>query len=313
MKKYTIWLIFILLSIGWGCKRVPLYAPEGASLVLAVDKNHVDTGGDTARITIMGFDSDGQALHDHTLVIFQATLGRMQPEEIELMGGRASVTFISGNLSGLARITARSGIIVAEPDPLEIAIGSAALASLSISASPSHFAPGGGRARIQVFAFDEAGNLLANIPIVLTASSGDFELAKGIYLTDAAGMAEDYLDLTESSQVRAESGDKEAEVEIMVEEEAENRLPQASFSISPTTPLQGETVHFNGSLSTDEDGFIRKWEWDFGDGTTGYGEKVRHAYTWTGTGNKTFTVVLKVTDDRGGIDVDSQAVMVYAL
>jgi hypothetical protein len=49
--------------------------------------------------------------------------------------------------------------------------------------------------------------------------------------------------------------------------------PTASFTIEPPEPVAGETVTFT-STSTDSDGQIVKYEWDFGDGTSAEGGKV---------------------------------------
>ena len=74
-----------------------------------------------------------------------------------------------------------------------------------------------------------------------------------------------------------------------------NIAPTAAFTMSVSfgeTPL---TVNFSAVLSDDPDGDIVKYEWDFGDGTSGDGVSVSHTYTIAGT----LTVVLKVTDDGG--------------
>ncbi|GJQ62206.1 MAG: hypothetical protein SCALA702_12590 [Melioribacteraceae bacterium] len=44
-----------------------------------------------------------------------------------------------------------------------------------------------------------------------------------------------------------------------------------------------EVVIFNGSNSVDSDGVIKKYSWDFGDGTTGEGMIVKHQYSSSGT------------------------------
>jgi hypothetical protein len=320
MLKVKIVVLAALLILCCSCKKVPFYAAEGAALILSTSRTYLNPGGEVAVITVLGFTGEGEALHDHTLVIFSATLGTLSPSEVEMIQGRAVVEFISGNNSGVAQIRARSGNIVAEPDPLEITIGSAALDNLSISANPSGFGVGGGRTRIRVYAFDAMGNLLPGIPIILTTTSGYFEKNEGIYYTDNSGRVEDYLNITETATVTAKSGiviDPKVgaisvSLEIPVEEEAENKLPTADFTFSPAAPVRGENVYFNGSLSTDSDGYIVKWEWDFGDGKIAAGEKVNHRYNWDGTGSRTFNVVLKVTDNRGGIDSVYQAVTVSA-
>ncbi len=52
-------------------------------------------------------------------------------------------------------------------------------------------------------------------------------------------------------------------------------------------------VHFDASGSYDEDGEIIKYDWDFGDGKAGAGEKTTHVYANPGV----YTVTLNVTDD----------------
>ncbi len=81
-----------------------------------------------------------------------------------------------------------------------------------------------------------------------------------------------------------------------------NSAPTASFT-SSCTDL---TCDFDGSGSSDSDGSIASYEWDFGDGTTATGQTVSHTYDSGGT----FTVTLTVTDDDGATDSSSQDVSV---
>jgi PKD repeat protein len=57
----------------------------------------------------------------------------------------------------------------------------------------------------------------------------------------------------------------------------------------------GDVVEFDGSLSSDADGTIISYDWDFGDGTTASGPRVTYAFAAPGT----YTVRLSVTDDSG--------------
>jgi len=57
----------------------------------------------------------------------------------------------------------------------------------------------------------------------------------------------------------------------------------------------GDTVRFDGSRSSDVDGTLIRHEWDFGDGMSGEGETVEHAFKEPGT----YRVRLRVTDDAG--------------
>jgi len=74
-----------------------------------------------------------------------------------------------------------------------------------------------------------------------------------------------------------------------------NRPPVASFTESATTVPTGTVIHFNASASYDPDGSIVSYAWDFGDGFTGAGVTVDHAYADNGT----YTVTLTVTDNDG--------------
>ncbi|MBB5801371.1 subtilisin family serine protease [Saccharothrix ecbatanensis] len=69
--------------------------------------------------------------------------------------------------------------------------------------------------------------------------------------------------------------------------------PKASFATkcSSTTP----DCSFDASGSTDPDGSISSYAWEFGDGTTGTGVKPSHKYSKNGT----YTVKLTVTDNSG--------------
>ncbi|KSU67675.1 PKD domain-containing protein [Arthrobacter sp. NIO-1057] len=73
-----------------------------------------------------------------------------------------------------------------------------------------------------------------------------------------------------------------------------NQDPLADF----TSTSQGLAVAFDASGSTDADGTIASYAWDFGDGqeTTVQSQGVLHEYAQAGT----YTVVLTITDDRGG-------------
>lgn len=80
-----------------------------------------------------------------------------------------------------------------------------------------------------------------------------------------------------------------------------NRPPDASFSVSATSVLTGEDIHFNAADSEDSDGHIIGYIWDFGDGASAAGISVSHAYEDNGV----YTVTLTVIDDDGAISSTS--------
>ena len=82
-----------------------------------------------------------------------------------------------------------------------------------------------------------------------------------------------------------------------------NIRPEAAFTVTPssgTTPL---VVLFDASTSTDPDGTIVTFLWDFGDGQTAslVVPTTLHTYTVQSV-SQVFTSVLKVVDDLGGED-----------
>lgn len=71
--------------------------------------------------------------------------------------------------------------------------------------------------------------------------------------------------------------------------------PEAFFSASPISGQYPLTVSFDATSSTDIDGMITSYSWDFGDHGKGEGEKVSHTYKNFGT----YTATLTVTDNQG--------------
>jgi len=72
-----------------------------------------------------------------------------------------------------------------------------------------------------------------------------------------------------------------------------NRLPVVIFTENTTTVLTDEVIHFDASDSSDPDGSIVSYFWNFGDGTNMSGVVVDHAYADDGI----YLVTLTVTDN----------------
>lgn len=79
-----------------------------------------------------------------------------------------------------------------------------------------------------------------------------------------------------------------------------NSPPTAAF----TYVCSGLTCDFDGTGSSDTDGTISSYAWDFGDGGTSSGATASHSYAAEGT----YTVTLSVTDDDGAPDDEAKSV-----
>ena len=76
----------------------------------------------------------------------------------------------------------------------------------------------------------------------------------------------------------------------------------------PYYGYEGEEIQFDGSNSYTTNGYpIVSYEWDFGDGTVGYGVKPTHVYNSSGD----YTVTLTVTNSIGQQASDTTEVTVY--
>lgn len=68
-----------------------------------------------------------------------------------------------------------------------------------------------------------------------------------------------------------------------------------AFTFSPSSPREHDDIFFDASSSSDPDGQIALYSWQFGDGRTGTGRQTRHSYELAGT----YSVVLTVSDSYG--------------
>ena len=80
-----------------------------------------------------------------------------------------------------------------------------------------------------------------------------------------------------------------------------NLQPIAAISANPNSISEGDKISLTGINSKDLDGFIVSYNWDFGDGDSTVGSIISHTYNKSGK----YTVLLTVTDNKGGKAIDS--------
>jgi PKD repeat protein len=195
---------------------------------------------------------------------------------------------------------------------------------IKLSADPDSIKPGE-TSTIKVIGIKANGFPMPDQTIVLlTADSGQLENDKGepieavglvngearaVYRAES-GFTGDQVSIT------AQSGEAQIVPEaliITIEQEVvvENQKPTAAFVFSPQNPKSGDAVNFNAEASTDEDGTIVSYNWDFGDGTTGVSTTGPiYTYTYNVTVEKTYVVTLRVVDNDNAEGVVSLEVTV---
>ena len=89
-----------------------------------------------------------------------------------------------------------------------------------------------------------------------------------------------------------------------------NSAPDAAFTLSSTDGLAPLVVSFDASTSSDTDGTIASYSWNFGDGSPGASTvQPTHSYDEPGAYNATLTV----TDDDGDTDSATRTIQVRGL
>ncbi|MCI0414561.1 PKD domain-containing protein [bacterium] len=86
-----------------------------------------------------------------------------------------------------------------------------------------------------------------------------------------------------------------------------NRSPITRFTVFPDQGATNTIYTFDGTISTDPDGQIVSYQWDFGDGKTGIGAVATHKFKSTGT----FEVTMKIVDNDDATGTATQPLTVF--
>jgi len=127
------------------------------------------------------------------------------------------------------------------------------------------------------WSFGDGTNGNGAMPTHIYAAAGTYTV--GLTVTDNGGLT---ASATTSATITSGGGG------------GTNQAPIAVVN-GPYTGVAGTPISFSAAGSSDPDGSIAGYAWDFGDGSSGSGSAPTHAYSASGT----FTVRLTVTDNQG--------------
>jgi adhesin/invasin len=177
----------------------------------------------------------------------------MEPIDAQTKNGYAVTTFVAGDVSGVADVTASSGSIgagtpstgggtggttptAAGSNSVKITVGAAASETVVLNASPTQVPVGGGTVTLIASVLDINGNRLRNIPVNFSSDAGT--LSATVANTDANGEARVELTTNREANVTARAAAKSATLKIIIQAPA-----TVALSANPSTvPPSGGTV-----------------------------------------------------------------------
>src|SRR5262249_27689421 len=326
-------------ALSVACQSVPLLAPAGSTMTFVAAANVLPLNG-TTQIIAQVVEQGGNPPHSGTRVTFTTTLGRFDPPDVDTdVTGRAVTTFIAGNQSGVASITAFSGAAATTPPPassttpaatntgnaLQIRIGAAAVGSVGLAASPATLPATGGTTLLTASVLDTSGNALPGVPVTFaidtTVAGGTGTFSATVANTDGNGRATTQFSTNRTTTVTASAGvptsnggggtgtttpptPQTAKVVVNVN-------PPASITVgapTPATPTVNQTVTlpltYAASTTASPVTSVRV---DWGDGVnatiTGQPAAVSHSYGRAGS----YLVVITGVDALGDMTTTTTA------
>ncbi len=293
MSRPAARLVAFLVIFAAACDKVPLLAPTESTVTLSINTTTLPING-TAEVLATVTEKAGTPVHNGTTVIFTASFGVVEPREARTEGGIARAIFRAGTQSGTAKVGAFSG--AARATEVEILVGGAAAATVSVRLEPSTVPQTGGTVQVIAIVSDASGNRLPGVPVVFNTDNGT--LGSNTGTTDPNGEARTTLTTNRQSIVRASVAGKEGQATLTVV-----ILPTASIAVSPATPLVGLPVTFTITPGTATGSNpIQSVVLDFGDGkppaslgAISSATAVSHIYDRADT----YTATVTITDTSG--------------
>ena len=301
-------LVVILAGVLTGaCEKAQLLAPTASTLTLTSGVTLLTGSGSTV-ITAFVAEKSGTPVQNGTTVRFTTTLGRLEQSEAQTRNGAATTTLFAEGAPGVAVVTAASGSAVASGTgatgtALSITMGSAAVESVTLAASPATVSSTGGTVTLTATVFATGNRLLPGVPVAFSTTTGT--LSSSTVTTSADGTAVVTMATNRAATVTAVVGTKTATAAITV-----TTPPSLTLATTPTAPLSGQPVTLTVTPGAAAAGTAPAVTVTWGDGTSsspGVVTAARSAthtysspgsYTITATateGAETFSTAISVT------------------
>jgi hypothetical protein len=296
------------------CDKAQLLAPTNSNITISAAAQILPTGGRT-EITATVTEQSGSAVHNGTTVRFSTNLGRVEPAEAQTRNGAATVTFLAGDVSGVAQIRAvsggASGGAETAANVVQITVGAAAVGTITLRANPASVSPNGGTVDLIATVVAESGRSLEGILVNFNTDQG--QLGSSAATSDINGEARTTLTTNQQAVVSATAGTKTSgNVTVSVRAAPGVTItcspPGGSgncSAIQPTGASNTGNVLFTVSRPTGTSS-LRSATLDFGDGTSQSlgnlaGEAlVAHVYPGpSGSTPVTYTATVSVVDLNG--------------
>jgi len=116
---------------------------------------------------------------------------------------------------------------------------------------------------------------------------------------------EDIVSFDSKDSYYSWSEDTRPKLTITYISEETNVQPDAGFTYYPSGPTTDDTIQFTDA-SSDSDGTISSWHWNFGDDYETSKQNPQHKYSSSGT----YTITLEIIDNDGGTDSVSKTVTI---
>jgi PKD repeat protein len=163
----------------------------------------------------------------------------------------------------------------------------------------------GGRNTSEAFLYVD-GTLIGSVPDTTLAdlTNNTVDIGIGNYSWGTDG---DFTGMMDDIRVYGRALNQ-LEITALASAAIGNQSPTASLTANPTSGTEPLTVNFDGSASSDSDGTIVSYEWDYDSNNIIDATGAITSYTYNTAGS--YTAVLTVTDDQGATDTDTVTITV---